>query len=146
VPVVTTDGEKLKHILQNLINNAIKFTEKGQITVAARHIHEDDFIQFTVVDTGIGISEESLPVIFERFRQLDSSETRNHGGVGIGLYIVKQFTELLGGTVDVESEFGKGSTFTITIPRGVKIEKAGVLPTSTSGSIASNYRSPTIGI
>jgi hypothetical protein len=146
LPVVTTDGEKLKHILQNLINNAIKFTEKGQITISTRHVLEPDFIQFTVADTGIGIPKDSLPIVFERFRQLDSSETRNHGGVGIGLYIVKQFTELLGGTVNVESEVGIGSTFTVTIPRGVNIEKPGAVPTSTSGSSATNYRSPTIEI
>lgn len=124
LPVVTTDGEKLKHILQNLINNAVKFTEKGQISVAARHVHEPDFIQFTVADTGIGIPKESLPIIFDRFRQLDSSETPHYGGVGIGLYIVKQFTELLGGTVNVENEVGIGSAFTVTIPRSIGIEKS----------------------
>ena len=131
---VITDGEKLKHILQNLINNAIKFTEKGQITVTARHASEPDFIELSVADTGIGIPKESLRVIFERFRQLDSSETRNFGGVGIGLYIVKSFTEMLGGTVNVASEVGVGSIFTITIPQGVIVEKPGVAPTAISGA------------
>ena len=73
-------------------------------------------MEFKVADTGIGIPEEALPFIFDRFRQVDSSETRSYGGVGIGLYIMKKFTELLGGEIGVESELGKGSTFTVTIP------------------------------
>jgi two-component system sensor histidine kinase/response regulator len=69
-----------------------------------------------VVDTGIGISEELLPSIFEIFQQGDSSETRTYGGVGIGLYIVKKYTDLLGGEVEAKSALGKGTTFTLTIP------------------------------
>lgn len=122
LPVVKTDSAKLKQILQNLMNNAIKFTERGTVTISAG-IKEGlspqasrRFVEFKVVDTGIGIPKEHLPFIFEKFRQVDSSETRSFGGVGMGLYIVKEFTEVLGGTVEVESEPGKGSTFTVTIP------------------------------
>lgn len=113
---ITTDSAKLKHILQNLINNAIKFTDEGHITVSARLCPETRAAEFRVADTGIGIDERMLPSIFERFRQLDSTETRTHGGVGIGLYIVKEYTELLGGKIKVESEPGRGSTFTVTMP------------------------------
>lgn len=116
LPKVQTDGQKLKHILHNLVNNALKFTDQGHITISARYIPELRQAEFTVKDTGIGIDRKMLPLVFEMFRQVDGTGTRTHGGVGIGLYIVKQYTELLGGKVEVESESGKGSTFTVTIP------------------------------
>ena len=116
LPTVRTDGDKLRHILQNLINNAVKFTDRGNITISARHNRKAKAVEFKVADTGIGIQKEMLPSIFEMFRQGDSSETRVHGGVGIGLYIVKKFTELLGGKIEAASEPGKGSIFTVTIP------------------------------
>jgi signal transduction histidine kinase len=136
---IKTDSVKLKHILQNLIGNALKFTKEGSVTVSAKLIESSKqqaegsrqegeglptasrllppgYVEFKVADTGVGIPKEQLPLIFERFHQVDSSETRLFGGVGMGLYIVKQFTELLGGTAKAESEVGKGSTFTVTIP------------------------------
>ncbi|MGH7774348.1 MAG: GAF domain-containing protein [Candidatus Binatia bacterium] len=116
LPVVRTDGEKLKHILENLINNAIKFTDKGRVAISARRVAGKEAVEFKVADTGIGIPEEYLPAIFERFRQVDGSDTRTHGGGGLGLHVVKKFTEMLGGEIDVKSEPGKGSTFTVTIP------------------------------
>lgn len=116
LPVISTDEAKLRHILQNLINNAIKFTQKGALTVSARHLPEQQAIEFKVRDTGIGIPPEKIPLIFEKFYQVDSSNRRQYGGTGLGLYIVKKFTRLLGGTIDVESEMGVGSTFTLTLP------------------------------
>jgi two-component system chemotaxis sensor kinase CheA len=113
---IKTDSGKLKHILQNLINNAIKFTEKGGVRIAARHLPQAGRLQFEVADTGIGIHKELLPSIFEIFHQIDGSETRSYGGVGLGLYIVKKYTDLLGGTIEAQSEFGKGTTFTLRIP------------------------------
>ena len=147
LPAITTDREKLKHILQNLINNAIKFTEKGSVEVSARVVAAGEpgaarlpladasrehnaapfgtgtdnrlcWVEFTVADTGIGIPESALPNIFDKFHQADSSETRVYGGVGLGLYIVKQYAALLGGSVTVKSRPGKGSTFTVMIPYG----------------------------
>jgi signal transduction histidine kinase len=116
LPVFDTDQEKLRHILQNLINNAVKFTPRGRIVVSARHMRERQRMEFKVSDTGIGIAEEKLPIIFEKFRQVDSSETRSYGGVGLGLYIVKQYVEALAGKIEVRSIVGEGSTFTVTIP------------------------------
>ncbi|HET9549944.1 MAG TPA: ATP-binding protein, partial [Candidatus Binatia bacterium] len=95
---------------------AIKFTEKGKVTVAVRHLAQTRAIEFKISDTGIGIPTEKVETIFDMFQQVDSSATRKFGGVGLGLYIVRKFTELLGGTVAVESEFERGSTFTVTFP------------------------------
>ncbi len=116
LPTMRTDSEKLKHILQNLINNAVKFTDRGNVTISARYNPKAKAVEFKVADTGIGIQRELLPWIFEMFRQGDSSETRSYGGVGIGLYIVKKFTDLLGGRIETQSKPGKGSIFTVTIP------------------------------
>ncbi|MBI4526988.1 MAG: GAF domain-containing sensor histidine kinase [Deltaproteobacteria bacterium] len=123
LPAVKTDSEKLKHILRNIINNAIKFTQKGRVIVSARmkegYVQEgrgSGHLEVSVSDTGMGIPNEKIPIIFDMFSQVDSSETRPYGGVGLGLYIVKKYTELLRGTVQVESEVGKGSTFTVKIP------------------------------
>ena len=116
LPSVHTDRGKLKHILENLINNAIKFTDHGSVTIAACYKPANNTAVFKVSDTGIGISRDQLPNIFERFRQVDSSDTRVYGGVGLGLYIVKKFTTLLEGTIQVESQPGQGSKFTVRIP------------------------------
>jgi len=112
--IVETDRSKLKHIIQNLVNNAIKFTEEGSVTVAVRSIN--GVVEFEIRDTGIGIPDDSLVSIFEMFRQADSSKTRGYGGTGVGLYIVKKFTEALNGQIHVESIVGKGTTFIVTLP------------------------------
>ena len=116
LPMFETDAEKLRHILQNLINNAVKFTPKGHVAVSARYVPERHRMEFKVCDTGIGIPPEKLPIIFDKFRQVDSSETRLYGGVGLGLYIVKQYVEALGGKIDVQSTPGVGTAFTVTLP------------------------------
>src|SRR5439155_24854723 len=114
LPMVHTDGEKLKHILQNLITNAIKFTEEGSVTISARYVSQA--IEFKVKDTGIGMPNEMLPSIFQMFQQLDSSGTRSYGGAGVGLYIVKNFVELLNGKIEAMSVLDKSSIFTFNIP------------------------------
>jgi signal transduction histidine kinase len=116
LPAIKTDGEKLRHILLNVVGNAIKYTKKGSIVMSARHLPKAGQVEFEVADTGIGIPQEELPHIFEMFSQVKGGRTRSSGGVGLGLHIVKKFTEVLGGEIRVTSEVGKGSTFTITIP------------------------------
>ena len=103
-------------VLKNLIGNAVKFTKAGGITVAARP-HQGG-VELRVTDTGIGIPQEELKVIFEPFRQIEDSATRQYGGTGLGLYIVKRLLEVLGGTITVESENGRGSTFRVWLPQG----------------------------
>ncbi|MGE0826630.1 MAG: ATP-binding protein [Candidatus Binatia bacterium] len=114
LPSLWTDVAKLKIILKNLLNNAVKFTEHG--TVRVRVAKQGEGVAFSVEDTGPGIAPEVLPVIFEPFRQGGNFTTRKPGGVGLGLYIVQSLCAVLGGTVNVESEVGKGSTFTVWLP------------------------------
>lgn len=115
LPHIHTDPAKLKVVFKNLINNAVKFTEKGSVTVDVNKSGRG--IEISVSDTGIGIAQENLPVIFEPFRQSENPLTRRHGGIGMGLYIVKKLVEILGGTIKVESEVGHGSTFRAWIPQ-----------------------------
>jgi signal transduction histidine kinase len=118
IPPLKTDRDKLKQAMLNLLSNAAKFTEKGEIKVAAWR--DDGMLKMTVSDTGIGMKQEALALIFEEFRQADMSSTRRYGGTGLGLAIVKRFINLMGGEIVVESEVGKGSKFTITMPMELK--------------------------
>ena len=123
LPVIMSDEEKLKAVIQNLINNAVKFTEKGSIKTFVQEL-AGGAIEIKVADSGVGIPTDQLRTIFEMFEQVDSSTTRKHGGIGLGLYIVKTFTDLLGGRVEVESELGRGSVFTVTLPMLGVVEQA----------------------
>jgi len=107
-------------VLKNLLSNAVKFTKAGGITVVAREHGEG--VEISVSDTGIGIAPEALALIFEPFRQVDSSTTRRYRGSGLGLHIVQRLLEVLGGTITVESELGQGSTFRVWLPTGEKRE------------------------
>jgi signal transduction histidine kinase len=115
IPPIETDWGKLKNVLMNILDNAIKFTDRGEVrlSVAAR---SKDEVSFLVSDTGVGIPKDQIPLIFERFRQLDGSMARRHEGAGLGLTVSKNLVDLIGGRIEVESEVGKGSTFQVIIP------------------------------
>jgi PAS domain S-box-containing protein len=111
---INTDDVKLIQILTNLLSNAFKFTRKGKIAFGYRL--EDDYLEFFVSDTGIGIQEDKFGKIFERFYQVESSASRAYEGTGLGLAITKAYVEFLGGNIWLASEHGRGSTFYFTLP------------------------------
>ncbi|MCC9605769.1 CHASE domain-containing protein [Blastopirellula sp. JC732] len=115
---IRCDSTRLKQALLNLVGNAIKFTKKGVVKVTAQCDFEREQLIFKVIDSGIGMSPEQLQHVFQPFRQADTSTTRKFGGTGLGLTITKRIAELLGGDITVESELGRGSTFTLGVATG----------------------------
>jgi GAF domain-containing protein len=113
--LIHSDQDKIRQIVLNLLSNAAKFTARGKVTLTARR-EAGEMLRIAVTDTGIGISAEDLPRIFAEFEQADDSTTRQYGGTGLGLTISRDLAQLLGGNLTAESEPGKGSTFTLTIP------------------------------
>jgi PAS domain S-box-containing protein len=146
-PIVASDSIRLRQILGNLVSNAIKFTETGEVNISVASEWQEDvhFLHFTVQDTGIGIPEEATDRLFEAFEQMDSSTSRVYGGTGLGLSISKQLVELLGGNIWVESHPGEGCTFHFTI-KAEPISEMIVAPTpelaSTLFSVDGNIPSP----
>ncbi|OCC14472.1 diguanylate cyclase/phosphodiesterase (GGDEF & EAL domains) with PAS/PAC sensor(s) [Dissulfuribacter thermophilus] len=114
IPEVSSDPKRIFQILLNLVNNAVKFTDEGEIRITCRF--DDSSLEIGVADTGIGIKKEDIDHIFEPFHQVDAGIRRKFEGSGLGLFLCKKLVTLLGGEIWAESEYGKGSKFTFTIP------------------------------
>jgi signal transduction histidine kinase/CheY-like chemotaxis protein len=127
--IIYSDPVRVRQCLVNLVGNAVKFTESGHVyvNVYIQHQDEADYIRFDVEDTGVGIPADKIDKIFEAFTQADGSTTRKYGGTGLGLTITKQLVQLLGGSMEVRSEVGKGSVFSIILPTGVNIQDQPVM-------------------
>ena len=120
LPSLETDRQKVKQIVINFLTNAIKFTPHGSVDVRVEYLREADVVTIAVADTGIGIAPEDQERIFEDFRQADNSPTREYTGAGLGLAICRRLAGMLEGRIELSSEVGRGSTFTLRIPREVK--------------------------
>ena len=114
--VARSDKRALTQILMNLATNAVKFTESGSVRLTAARV--GDAVQLTVADTGVGIAPDDADRLFQSFVQLDTTAARRHEGSGLGLYLSRKLADLIGGTISVESDIGRGSTFTLTVPPG----------------------------
>jgi len=115
------DQMRVRQVLLNLLSNAAKFTERGaiQLAVTRTQKNNDDWLEFRITDSGIGMTEEQAKEVFQPFVQADSSTTRRYGGTGLGLAISKQFVKMMGGKIQIDSKFGYGSTFTVSLPAQV---------------------------
>jgi signal transduction histidine kinase len=124
---IHADQTRLRQSLLNLASNANKFTENGTITIAAHQEQEDgrEWMTLTVSDTGIGMTPEQMGKLFQEFSQASSATASKYGGTGLGLAISRRFCQMMGGDITVESEPGRGSTFTIRVPRSVQVGEAG---------------------
>ena len=120
------DQMRLRQALLNLMSNANKFTDRGTISIDARQGQESgrDWITIAVADSGIGMTPEQMDKLFQEFSQASSKTASKYGGTGLGLVISKRFCQMMGGDITVESEPGRGSTFTIRVPRIVEVGKA----------------------
>ena len=123
--IMRSDETRLRQSLLNFLSNACKFTEKGVVTFSVKSINTDDvsFLQFTVKDTGIGMSSEQVDKVFEEFTQAEDSTSAKFGGTGLGLSITKRLVEMMGGQVEARSQIGEGSEFSIKIPRVAPAQK-----------------------
>jgi signal transduction histidine kinase len=116
LPPMRSDRQKVKQIVLNLLSNALKFTPSGRVTIGAGHDAVTRMMTIDVSDTGVGIPSEAHGKVFEDFRQLDSSPARGYGGTGLGLSICRRLSQMLGGTIDLNSAVGEGSTFRLKLP------------------------------
>ncbi len=136
---IETDPQRLEQVLKNLLSNAIKFTESGRVTLSIQP-GDDGTVSFAVTDTGIGIAREQQQSIFEAFQQADGTISRKYGGTGLGLSISRQLVRLLGGSIILNSEPGRGSTFTVKLPAGY--DPARVAPREVATLVPASHPAP----
>lgn len=133
------DAGKIRQILINLVGNALKFTSRGSVDVSITYLEDEpsSMMQFEVRDTGIGISKKDQTLLFDRFKQADSSRSRSHGGAGLGLAICKELVDIMGGRIRLTSAPGVGSTFTVTLPveRAVEAPASEAVPDGNNGPL-----------
>lgn len=127
------DNDHLREVLANLIENAIKYTPEGDVIIDVKG--DDEHVTVSIQDSGIGIPREDIPHLFQKFYRVDNTATREIGGTGLGLYLCRRLTEMMGGRIWVESEFGKGSTFNLEIPRTSREEATRLIDAATSGEL-----------
>jgi signal transduction histidine kinase len=120
LPLLRSDRQKIKQIVLNLLSNALKFTPEGSVTITSRYDSRSRLLQIAVRDTGVGIAPEDQAKVFEDFRQLDSSPARGYGGTGLGLSICRRLALMLDGTIELENEMGRGSTFVLRVPARIR--------------------------
>jgi signal transduction histidine kinase len=132
---IYADITKVRQILYNLLSNACKFTELGTITLDAVREYSEGTVRLrvSVIDTGIGMTEEQMGKLFQPFSQADIQTARKFGGTGLGLAITRQFCEMMGGDIKVRSERGRGTAFTVRLPIGAPPPKAVAISSATSG-------------
>ncbi len=139
------DEIRIRQIIVNLVNNAVKYTETGRVDLYTRVERDEDGqtkLIVTVSDTGIGIKENVIPTLFDAFARMDREKNRRIEGTGLGLSIVKQLVDLMGGNINVESVYGQGSTFTVTVPQGVSdLTKVGSINIMDQAAKRNSYRS-----
>ncbi len=128
LPVVFTDRERLKQVLGHILDNAVRFTPEGKIFLRA--FAQREGVEITVEDTGIGIEAKDKKIIFEGFRQVEDPNIRKYGGLGVGLYAVQRLLEMLGGSISLESQVGRGSTFRVWLPCGQHRQVEGAVQAS----------------
>ncbi len=116
LPALRSDRQKVKQIVLNLLSNALKFTPVGSVTIKASYDRRSRTIDIAVTDTGVGIADGDRMKVFEDFRQLDSSPARGYGGTGLGLSICRRLSQMLEGTIELQSKVDRGSTFTLRVP------------------------------
>ncbi len=145
-----TDRQRLRQVLHNLLSNAVKFTQQGSVELRIRLAGPpggpDDVVAFSVTDTGIGISDDSLKTIFEAFQQGDGTTSRGYGGTGLGLAISREVAAVLGGRITAQSEPGSGSTFTLYLPVTFRTPADWLPPTEELGSPAEQVAEPVPGL